>query len=97
MKKNNNFKATYTPPSGTSGGAGSAAEFESAVSFTEDGRKVIKFYGERNSYGCFSNFSRHPFLLHDKQWPVRPPPLPPPPLTIVIFKFSILVISIFNK
>ncbi|ELR25746.1 GTP cyclohydrolase II, putative [Acanthamoeba castellanii str. Neff] len=61
-------KATHTPASGSSSSS-SSEEFESAVSFTSDGRKVIKFYGERNPYGCFSNFSSHPFELHGKQWP----------------------------
>jgi hypothetical protein len=80
MKRNNNFKATYTPPADSP----SSSSSESAVSFTSDGRKVIKFYGERNAYGCFSNFSAHPILLHGKQWPVRPP-LPPPLWPFVFF------------
>jgi hypothetical protein len=82
--KRNNFKATYTPPSGSS-----SSSSESAVSFTSDGRKVIKFYGERNAYGCFSNFSRHPILLHGKQWPVRPPP---PHSSLFCFKTHIFPI-----
>ena len=81
--KRNNFKATYTPPSDSP-----SSSSESAVSFTSDGRKVIKFYGERNAYGCFSNFSRHPILLHGKQWPV-----PPPPATLAFCFFSIFPIN----
>lgn len=31
---------------------------------------AILFYSNRdNPYGCFSNFSRHPFELDDKRWP----------------------------
>lgn len=30
---------------------------------------MIKFYRPRESYGCFSNFSRHPIELNGKIWP----------------------------
>ena len=29
---------------------------------------VINFYSTKDQYGCFSNFSRHPFELDGKQW-----------------------------
>jgi ribA/ribD-fused uncharacterized protein len=29
---------------------------------------VIQFYTTRGTYGCFSNFSRHPFTYKDKFW-----------------------------
>lgn len=29
----------------------------------------IKFYGTKDHYGCFSNFSAHPIELDGKQWP----------------------------
>jgi len=28
----------------------------------------IKFYRTGDAYGCFSNFSSHPFILDDKEW-----------------------------
>ena len=71
MKKPH-FKATYTPPTAQPAASSPAPSFKSgSVSFTKSGQKVIKFYRAGNAYGCFSNFSRHPILLHDKQWPVR--------------------------
>ncbi len=30
---------------------------------------TIRFYSTREEYGCFSNFSRHPFELDGKRWP----------------------------
>jgi len=30
---------------------------------------VIRFYRERDEYGCFSNFSAHPIEVDDKSWP----------------------------
>ncbi len=32
-------------------------------------RSVIQFYTVSDSYGCFSNFSPHPFRLNGKMWP----------------------------
>ena len=32
-------------------------------------KKVINFYGTKDEYGCFSNFSRHRIFLKDKYWP----------------------------
>lgn len=31
-------------------------------------KKVINFYGTKDEYGCFSNFSRHRIFLKDKYW-----------------------------
>lgn len=31
--------------------------------------KPIHFYRERDKYGCFSNFSKHPIKINDKIWP----------------------------
>lgn len=28
----------------------------------------IKFYGTKNTYGCFSNFSKHPIKINDKMY-----------------------------
>jgi ribA/ribD-fused uncharacterized protein len=37
---------------------------------TEHGRETIYFYSVREEpYGCFSNFSPHPFELDGKTWP----------------------------
>ena len=30
---------------------------------------VIRFYGTKDAYGCFSNFARYPFTLGGKPWP----------------------------
>src|SRR5690348_13328630 len=32
-------------------------------------RKVILFYSEKDDYGNFSNFSKHPVYLKSKIWP----------------------------
>jgi ribA/ribD-fused uncharacterized protein len=31
-------------------------------------KKVINFYSTKDEYGCFSNFSAHPFRLKNKMW-----------------------------
>jgi ribA/ribD-fused uncharacterized protein len=31
-------------------------------------KKVINFYSTKDAYGCFSNFSAHPFTLKEKIW-----------------------------
>lgn len=31
-------------------------------------KKVINFYSTKDAYGCFSNFSAHPFRLNNKIW-----------------------------
>ena len=31
-------------------------------------KKVINFYSTKDAYGCFSNFSAHPFRLKSKIW-----------------------------
>ena len=31
-------------------------------------KKVINFYGTKDEYGCFSNFSAHSFKLKNKVW-----------------------------
>jgi ribA/ribD-fused uncharacterized protein len=31
-------------------------------------KKVINFYSTKDEYGCFSNFSAHPFRLKNKVW-----------------------------
>ena len=31
-------------------------------------KKVINFYSTKDAYGCFSNFSAHPFRLKNKIW-----------------------------
>ena len=31
-------------------------------------KKIINFYSTKEAYGCFSNFSAHPFRLKNKIW-----------------------------
>ena len=31
-------------------------------------QKIINFYSTKDDYGCFSNFSAHPFRLKNKMW-----------------------------
>ncbi|MEJ2591913.1 MAG: NADAR family protein [Candidatus Thiodiazotropha sp.] len=29
----------------------------------------VKFYRTKDAFGCFSNFSKHPFVLEGREWP----------------------------
>jgi ribA/ribD-fused uncharacterized protein len=39
------------------------------MSETSATRRVIKFYGTQDEYGCFSNFAHAPFVLNGSTWP----------------------------
>ena len=39
------------------------------MSEQEQARRVIKFYGRNDEYGCFSNFAYSPFRLNGTTWP----------------------------
>src|SRR5689334_5917987 len=42
---------------------------ERVMSEQKQARRVIKFYGRNDEYGCFSNFAHSPFRLNGATWP----------------------------